>query len=114
MDTVNALDTIDATAKENITPPALSDELLEEDPEGEKTRSKRRFKKVKPSRMTISVPTPTRKALEFIADERGVSLAAVIKAFIGQGLAVEREVRNGGVLIIERENGEKLLVTGGG
>jgi hypothetical protein len=66
------------------------------------------------NRLSASVPSETDAALEELAQQWGVSKSMVISKLIGQGLVVERLVRDGGEIICRLPDGrEEILLRGG-
>lgn len=57
-------------------------------------------------RMTISVPTATKRALEDLAEARKVSVSAAAKRVMGWGLMVEAYLEEGGSVSVNRKNGD--------
>lgn len=62
-------------------------------------------------RLTISLPIATKKALEDLAEAKGITISAATKQVLAKGLVVEAVVGDGGEVIFKDQNGEGYVLS---
>ena len=67
-------------------------------------------KKERASRMSLTMSPATKQALEMLADEHGVSVAAIMKLFLERGLTEEAIVSRGGRIIAQSSDGREYVL----
>jgi len=65
----------------------------------------------KPTRLSVNISTATAEALREVSRDKGVSMTEAVRRLVGYGIVVYRAVRDGGEVLIRRDdNAERLIL----
>lgn len=63
------------------------------------------------TRLSVNISRDTVDALQFISDERGISVTEAVRRLIGYGFVVYKAIREGGEVLIRRgDKVEKIVI----
>ena len=64
----------------------------------------------KPTRLSVNISTATAEALREISRDKGVSMTEAVRRLVGYGIVVYRAVRDGGEVLIRRDDKAERLI----
>ena len=64
----------------------------------------------KPTRLSVNISTATAEALREVSRDKGVSMTEAVRRLVGYGIVVYRAVRDGGEVLIRREDKAERLI----
>ena len=64
----------------------------------------------KPTRLSVNISTATADALREVSRDKGVSMTEAVRRLVGYGIVVYRAVRDGGEVLIRRDDKAERLI----
>ncbi|MGH4026943.1 MAG: hypothetical protein ACRDRV_20410 [Pseudonocardiaceae bacterium] len=64
----------------------------------------------KPTRLSVNISTATAEALREVSRDKGVSMTEAVRRLVGYGIVVYRAVRDGGEVLIRRDDKAERLI----
>ncbi|MGH3794017.1 MAG: hypothetical protein ACRDSP_03930 [Pseudonocardiaceae bacterium] len=64
----------------------------------------------KPTRLSVNISKATTEALREVTKDKGISMTEAVRRLIGYGIVVYRVVRDGGEVLIRRDDKAERLI----
>lgn len=80
----------------------------EEDLQSADSTAQRRT--TKPTRLSVNISTAAAEALREVSRDKGVSMTEAVRRLVGYGIVVYRAVRDGGEVLIRRDDKAERLI----
>lgn len=64
----------------------------------------------KPTRLSVNISAATAEALREVSRDKGVSMTEAVRRLVGYGIVVYRAVRDGGEVLIRRDDKAERLI----